>query len=217
MAEIDLLKLARDFNDNVTNALVNEDFKSNYRKSTTFTGQFYRLMEEVLKSNNIAEYKKFDEYKKQQLYYQKEKLTVDLTVWKSENDGKIITKSKQEMPYLLDGYIWKYILLIEHENSGKTWLQEMQKLCTISSKYKLIITYGRNEKDENGFKKTGDYKGVNILKYATKILNNYDDITFEEFVIMFGEENPNIDKLNGKKVYDIWLCKKGESMFTRVD
>lgn len=47
MAEIDLLKLARDFNDNVTNALVNEDFKSNYRKSTTFTGQFYRLMEEV--------------------------------------------------------------------------------------------------------------------------------------------------------------------------
>jgi hypothetical protein len=42
-----------------------------------------------------------------------------LTVWKSENDGREITKSKQEMPYLLDGYIWKYILLIEHENSGK--------------------------------------------------------------------------------------------------
>lgn len=140
-----------------------------------------------------------------------------MTVWTSKYDGKIVPNRKKELPEKMSGYIWKYILLVEHENSGETWLHEMQKLCTVSSKYKLLITYGRNDRDGVGFRKTVDKKGINLLKYANEILENNIGNGFEEFIIMFGEENPNIDKLNGKKAYDIWLCKKGETKFSRVD
>lgn len=191
--EINLLNVARDFNDTVTEAILSKDIEVNYRSSTTFTGNFYKLMKEVLKKepNSIREYEKQKGYDKGILYFQKERLTVDLTVWISKYDGKIVPKRKKELPERLSGYVWKYILLIEHENSGETWLHEMQKLCTIKSKYKLLITYGRNDKNGEGFIKTADNKGISLLEYANQILanskeNDNDINEFEEFIIMFG-------------------------------
>ena len=102
--EINLLQVAKDFNATVTDAILDKNsdknIKVNYRRSTTFTGNFYELMKEVLEKspNNIKEYSKQKGYDKNVLYYQKERLTVDLTVWISKYDGKIVPKRKKELP-----------------------------------------------------------------------------------------------------------------------
>lgn len=220
MEKIRLLEIAKEFNEKISEDFrKNGESKENYRGSRTFTGTFYKLMKDVLssKENQMIDYENEKEYQPNQLYFQKERLTVDLTVWISGKDSVVGLDESSKVNTDSLGHVWRYVMLIEHENSGKSWLHEMQKLCTINSQYKLIITYGRTETATDNIKATKNNKGVHLLKYAEKILEYTGVDSFEEFIIMFGEENKNIVNSKNDKVYDIYHCSKGNHKFVKVD
>lgn len=197
------------FNSRITDEIKKKEFREKYKNDSKLTRVFYTEMFKILEDSGITKYE-HEFYHGNEPYFQKEKLTVDITGWVSQYDGNIQKIKRKDYPKELNGYEWNYLFLIEHENSGKTWLHEMQKLCSIKAPYKLIITYGRTLDNLDGFEKTVDKKGVSMLKYAEKILKNIGNHDCEEFILMFGEENKNLNKLGEKSVYDIYRYIKAE-------
>jgi hypothetical protein len=204
MAEIILIEIAKDLNMSISTDLVNPKIMDFYKKSKAFTDYFFDKTYEVLLKHDMYPYNGMT-YKKNVKYFQREKLSIDLVVWESAYDKfdrfKIADKDTN---IEFAGYIWKYVLLIEHENDGEDWLHELQKLCMTSSPYKLLVTYGRRV--QNNPPVTKGNKGVRVLEQANEIVNFVGNYGFKEFVIMFGEETNNLDNVIARNelVYDIY-------------
>ncbi|MBV1709888.1 MAG: hypothetical protein KMY54_08505, partial [Erysipelothrix sp.] len=112
----------------------------------------------------------------------------------------------------VERYVWKYDILIEHENDGTDWLHEMQKLCSMNAPYKLIITYGRTRNSSDGLIATPLNKGVNLLGIAKDIIEYTNDHSCKQFVIMFGEESINLSTNDSKNLYDIYYWDFDKNM-----
>lgn len=193
-----------------------EYFHKKNDENFNFTKVFFTQLDTVLKDNFIQKYLKRD-YRFFTEYSQKEKLTVDLVSWISFNDGSTDKNIKENL--------WKYETLFEHENNGFTWIDEIQKLCSLKCENKLIVTYGRCpqgnseyfNKDRNVIlgnpPQTKDNKGVNLLEHANKIVKETlsnserkiiemakDDESFlkllPNIVVMFGAEVEELNKNN---------------------
>ncbi len=192
-------------------------FKSKYTYTKgAFTKEFFDQLNTVLDNNFIQEYSKGD-YDSFTEYSQREKLTVDLVSWVSFN--KYIEEEN------IKKNLWKYETLIEHENNGCTWLDELQKLCSLKCENKLIVTYGRCPQGDSEYfnedrhvilgnpPQTPNNKGVNLLEHANKIVKETlsqseqkiiemakDDEKFLEvfpnIVVMFGAEVAELNKNN---------------------
>ncbi|PKM86596.1 MAG: hypothetical protein CVU85_07615 [Firmicutes bacterium HGW-Firmicutes-10] len=218
MTKIDLTKIACDINEEISKDVKSVSSKDFYKKSKVFTEHFFEKAVSILESNGMESYG-FKEYRKNKHYFQREKLSIDLVVWESKYnkfDRSKAASEEENVEYA--GYIWKYLVLIEHENDGEDWLHELQKLCMTSAPYKLIITYGRRKEKKEKIPATKTGKGVQLLEYANKIVEFSGNNTFQEFVIMFGEESSNLDKLQDNEgIYDIYRYSKEKSIFEKFE
>ncbi|PKM63725.1 MAG: hypothetical protein CVU96_06445 [Firmicutes bacterium HGW-Firmicutes-20] len=195
MDEFDLVRIAEKLNSRITHEYHNNTFfKISYDISRAFSGSIFKVLEDVLEEENIIKYEK-SHYNKGIKYYQSEKMTVDRVVWLTSYD-----KVKKGV----ENYVWKYEILIEHENDGTDWLHEMQKLCSMNAPYKLIITYGRTKNASDGMIATPPNKGVNLLGIAKEIIEYTNDQSCKQLVIMFGEESINLSTNGSKNLYDIY-------------
>lgn len=216
-------KLTECFNDDIDN------FRHKYKYNTDFTCVFNYYLNFVLSDLGVTKYENENDYLSNKEYFQREKLTVDTIVWKSFSERK--------MEDVLVGDMWKYELLLEHENKGKTWLQELQKLCSIKSDNKIIVTYGRVASG-NGKYETMVYKGVNLLDRARTIvlgtLSNVEKKIVElgkadrsligllpQIVLLFGIEIAELEKRNRSNsvvnnLYDIYHFDYIQGKFIRV-
>ena len=202
--ESEFLNFAHKLNSELT-SWANRDHFNGYKRSRHLTRHILNnvipnMLEEEF--NNV----KFEKYSKdhdQSLeYYQKEIRTVDLISWKSFSP---------KMPTEQEKHLWKFNILVESENNGETWLQEMQKLSTMIAPYKLIITYGRTLKENDNEETASNKKGVNLLYLADKILSEIDNKNPEEFIVMFGEELVNINQhVSISNLYDIYYYSNKE-------
>lgn len=186
----------------------------------TFTSNFFDCIIGIFKLNEIEHFYKGIYFEGLE-YSQKEKLTVDLVSWISFNDGDTDKNIKENL--------WKYETLIEHENNGFTWLDELQKLCSLKCENKLIVTYGRCPQGDSEYfnedrnvilgnpPQTPNNKGVNLLEHANKIVKETlsqseqkiiemakDDESIlkllPNIVLMFGAEVAELNKNNKKLV-----------------
>lgn len=143
----------------------------------------YRAIHEVyseeyggLSKWNKKEKKK--EFEEKVFTYQTEFRSIDGMVWEN------ILKNKKLRN------LWKYEMLIEHENDGRDWLSEMQKMCTMISRNKLIITYNIDKKS---------------LEVAAELYNelNVKEELGEELILMIGKSVKDVEKeFKAKKVND---------------
>lgn len=194
MAEFDLVRIAEKLNSRITDEYHSKPvFKFTYDISRAFSGSIFKVLEEVLKEENIIKYE--NHYSKDIKYYQSEKLTVDRVVWQTKYN---------QVKKGVEKYVWKYEILIEHENDGTDWLHEMQKLCSMNAPYKLIITYGRTQNSSDGLIATPPNKGVKLLEKAKEIIEYTNDRSCKQFVIMFGEELINLSTNGSQDLYDIY-------------
>lgn len=214
----ELFKIACDINEEISKDVNSDSNRDFYKKSKVFTEYFFEKAILILKRYGMEPYG-FAEYEKNKHYFQREKLSIDLVVWESKYNKFDRSKAaSKEENVEFAGYIWKYLVLIEHENDGEDWLHELQKLCMTSAPYKLIITYGRRKEKKDNIPATKAGKGVQLLEYANKIVEFSGNSTFEEFVIMFGEESRNLDKLqDNESIYDIYCYSKEKSIFEKFD
>jgi hypothetical protein len=209
MPEIDLIKIARDINHDVTKAYREGILLRNvYGFDFVFSKFFFPIVEHVFEKNGIEQYSDY-KYTSMDSYFEHERMKVDRSVWK--------TKYSSNHPSSTQKNVWKFELLLEHENKGTRWIEEMRKLCFLNAPFKMIITYGRTKEGGLGLKETPKDKGIQLIDIASEIITFTEDKSFELFIIMFGEESVNLDMLGNKSIYDIWICKKGETIFSRFE
>ncbi|CAM4318836.1 hypothetical protein H9L01_00425 [Erysipelothrix inopinata] len=214
------LELSKQLNSKLTDIFKEDDsdfFKKYFneakkKEKETYTESFFSVVNEVIGENFMRAYSKGD-YVSFTEYSQREKLTVDLVSWISFNDGSTDKNIKENL--------WKYETLFEHENDGFTWLDELQKLCSLKCENKLIVTYGRCpqgnseyfNKDRNVIlgnpPQTPDKKGVNLLDHANKIVKETLSHSEQKFIEMakddekFLEVFPNIVVMFGAEVAEL--------------
>ncbi len=193
----ELLLVAKELNNRLSRKT---EIRENYAKSSIFTEDFFKCLEDVYTNCNIESLQGVEvynngTYESEKRYLQREKLTIDMIIWKAKYNKGTSNISR---------YIWKYDTIIEHENNGFDWLHEFQKLCSISADKKLLITYGKAKKGIDGIVPTIEAKGVNLLETAQELLDFVGNKSFSEFVIMFGEELTNFSMNSSEDIYDIY-------------
>ena len=182
MTKINLCRVAEKINQMVLSEIKSNGIE-NYKDDTLWTDFMLGNENMIFKAFedpdfDIYEYKREGTYSKDRLYFQKELNKIDASVWSSTHD-------REKLNEFTTSRIWRFEAIIEHENNGQRWLEEMQKICSINAPKKLLITYGR----------TTEGYGKKLLNIATEIAHNISNSVTDEFIIMFGY---TIDEINTK-------------------
>ena len=191
-------EIVRLINIKVTNVVLDPNFNRNdYEVCNKWTFYFDKIIEEIitgLQNPKIEIYSSLN-YEAKQLYLQRESRKLDYSIWQSKHKAKTSRD------------IWKYDVLIEHENNGELWLQELQKLASIKAPYKLIITYGMNEESKNGL------KGIGLLGQAADIIDFIGYEEKEEIVVMIGADIKDLKEKDIKMIYNVYKFDKKKKCF----
>ncbi|HBZ41626.1 MAG: hypothetical protein A2Y20_04095 [Firmicutes bacterium GWF2_51_9] len=93
---------------------------------------------------------------------------------------------------------WILTSIIEHENDGKDWLDEYQKLLRTNCPQKILITYGQRTVNDGGIKD----KGVELIVKAQQMR--------KQFEIFNGCRSANINVLFGPTLKELNKAKRIE-------
>ncbi len=201
MNEFFLKKVAVELNKEITEQIKSGyiEMVPTYMNSKEWTEKFGDTLIKILNKNIGSDiYKSGELYDAGKLYLQEALRKNDFSVWESKHE-----KISDNIA------CWKYLWLIEHENEGKKWLEELQKVCSIKAPCKLIISYGRNDKNK---------KGVGLLKEAEEIIEYIGHNENEELVVMFGTDNDGLSVLEEiESIYDIYHYDRNTRKFKKYN
>lgn len=99
---------------------------------------------------------------------------------------------------------WIFTSIIEHENDGKDWLDEYQKLLRTNCPKKILITYGQTTVNNGGIKD----KGVELIARAQQMRKQFD--------LFNGTQSTNIHVLFGPTLSELKLSQKIEYLHIEI-